>query len=124
MTDSIVEQLERGEDCKYLLGCLFGIKEIDNKCYQYISNQDRTVRNQDIVDHLGKDKSTVHRSLKRLEEAGLIGKEKETYERGGYEYHYHQRDVRKVRDEMEVTIQKWRKMVDGLLEEFEEEFEN
>jgi predicted transcriptional regulator len=124
MTDPIVDQLERGENCKYLLGCLFGIKEIDNKCYQYISGQDEKVRNQDIVNYLGKDKSTVHRSLKRLEEAGLIEKEKETYDRGGYEYHYYQRDVRKVRDEMEVTIDKWRDMVDRLLNEFEEEFEN
>lgn len=123
MTDPIVKQIENERDCEYLLDCLFDVKDIDNDCYTYIA-ENETVTNEEISRKLDRDSSTVHRSLKRLEDAGLIDKQKVTYSEGGYEYQYYQRNPKKVRGEIESTIEDWKEMVDELLDEFERNFDN
>ena len=61
----------------------------------------------DISKIVGKDRTTVQRSLNRLVNAGLCCKEKRIMKNGGYFYVYHLKESKEIRSFLESCLDKW-----------------
>jgi predicted transcriptional regulator len=75
----------------------------------------------DLADRLGRDRSTVYRSLQKLVSCQVVSKETRNLDRGGY-YHVYAavpRDV--LRDRLEHCVEEWHSRVRTLLDRFEDD---
>lgn len=78
------------------------------------------------VDHLSnqfeRDQSTIHRSLDRLMDCGIVEREKKTYSEGGYKFFYESKDPEEISSDMSELLDDWYETIDQLIYEFEDEF--
>ncbi|HEQ79080.1 MAG TPA: ArsR family transcriptional regulator [Euryarchaeota archaeon] len=72
-------------DCRDLLRIIYALTDAETEILSILISQ-KEVRIDDLSDIVGKDKSTVYRSLQRLVGCRLVYKEKRIIEKGGY-YH-------------------------------------
>lgn len=123
MPESIREQLKKDLSCSHVLDCLYDLKSVDKKCYDYLNNSSDPVGVQDISEEFDRDQSTIHRSLNRLMECDMVGREKRTYPEGGYKFFYTSKDPEDISGDMQDLVNKWYETIDELIDEFEDEFE-
>jgi predicted transcriptional regulator len=123
MNESLIEQLENDKQCEHMLGCLYGLNEADIECYKYVVEQGQ-IENDILSDILDKDESTTNRSLSRLVDAGLVKKETESYEQGGYKYIYSATNPSKVAQRMKVLMTEWVSNSYRLVEQYEEKYDD
>ncbi len=71
---------------------------------------------------MGKDRSTVHRSLQRLVRCGMCRKEKHVLKKGGHYYLYGAIPPETAKDMLKDCIEKWHKKMIDSLKKFENEF--
>lgn len=117
---SVREQLEETE-FENLLQCLFGLNELDVRCYEKITKKDKTWTDE-LAEELGKDESTIHRSITKLIDVGLVDMEKIPYENGGYKHEYTMRDPEEAAQDMRLDICEWVKASYKMVDKFEEEY--
>lgn len=86
-----------------LLECVLGMNDLDIECYKKIRDMEPTWTNE-LSNELDKDESTVHRSLSRLSDSGLIIEERVPYEGGGYKHEYTIEDTEIVSRRMRNII--------------------
>jgi predicted transcriptional regulator len=78
----------------------------------------------DLADRLGRDRSTVYRSLQKLVSCQVVTKETRSLERGGY-FHVYAAVPREVlRERLEHCVEEWHTRVMSLLDRFEEDMDN
>lgn len=123
MADSLKDQLEDNLECENILQCLYGLKELDKKCYTLLLNSDESMSATEISDSVSRDESTVHRSLNKLRDNELIYREKRSLESRGYEYIYSSNDPKKVSENMRKMINQWNSMIKDLVNEFEDKYD-
>lgn len=123
MTESIKKQLVGDLECEHILDCLYGSKELDIRCFEIIVNSDEPLSAQNIADKVDRDQSTVHRSLNRLIEFGIVEKEKTSLDSRGYKYIYSQVDSEKVTEDMRQLVDEWHDLIHNLIDSFEEKYE-
>lgn len=122
MADSLKDQLEGNLECENILQCLYGLKELDKKCYTLLLNSDEAMSATEISDAVSRDESTVHRSLNKLRDNELIYREKRSLESRGYEYIYESNEPKEVSENMIKMIDQWNSMIKSLVNEFENKY--
>lgn len=122
MVKSVKEQLSQNLECKHVLDCLYDLKDIDKKCYQHLNEEEKEMSTDELSDIFERDQSTIHRSLERQRDAGLVERRKRTYDKGGYKYMYRARNVSEVVSEMQNLLETWYSEIDDLVDEFERDF--
>lgn len=123
MRESLIEQLENDKQCEHMLGCLYGLNESDVECYKYVIKQGE-IENDLLSDIVDKDESTTSRSLSKLVDAGLVKKNTESYEQGGYKYVYTAINPSKVAENMRVLMAEWISNSYKLVDEYEEKYDD
>ena len=76
-----------------------------------------------MAEQIGRDRSSIQRSLKNLLSAGLTRRRTETIENGGYYYTYEAVPPAQVKKELERCIEDWHESALDSLSRFEEEME-
>jgi predicted transcriptional regulator len=77
----------------------------------------------DLADRLGRDRSTVYRSLQKLVSCQVVTKETRSLERGGY-YHVYAAVPREVlRERLDHCVEEWHSRVRALLERFDQDLD-
>lgn len=122
MKKSLEQQLENVTDCENILNCLYGLNDLDIKCYTFLLDKNKALSATELSQELNRHTSTIHRSLDRLEEHNLITKEKQSLDTQGYEYRFSSIPPEEVSQNMEELIKKWNNMATGLITEFEEKY--
>lgn len=126
MRDTYVSKLRNCEDKEQvdkLLECVLGLSSSDIRCYELILESQPTWTDE-LSNKLGKDESTIHRSVSRLSDSGLIIEEKIPYENGGYKHEYIGEDIDEVAQSMRLLTSEWAKSALNEVDRFEEEFED
>lgn len=122
MTDSLKDQLENNLECENILECLYGLKQLDKKCYKLLLNSDKPLSATEISNNVNRDNSTVHRSLNRLRENQLISRTKKSLDSRGYEYLFEANNPDNVSQDMRNLIENWNEMINDLVDEFEDKY--
>ncbi len=106
------------ESCTDLLRCMYNLSDMDMEVLRLLLAEG-PFRAEDLAERLGKDRSTVYRSLQKLVSCQVISKETKSLERGGY-YHVYAtvpRDV--LRERLEHCVEEWHSRVSMLLDRFD-----
>lgn len=122
MTGSLKDQLENNSECENILECLYGLKQLDKKCYKLLLNSDKPLSATEISNSVNRDDSTVHRSLNRLRDNQLISRAKRSLDSRGYEYLFEANNPDEVSQDMRKLINDWNEMINDLVDEFENKY--
>jgi predicted transcriptional regulator len=93
-----------GSEVKKILENLYDFSEIDQKCFALVESSPEPLKIDDLKEELGKDRSTVYRSVQRLVEHGFVSKEKINFDRGGYCHVYRCRDRSELASRMNQKL--------------------
>ena len=111
------------ESCTDLLRCMYNLTDLDMQVLQLLLKEG-PARAEDLADRLGRDRSTVYRSLQKMVSCQVVSKETRSLERGGY-YHVYTsvpRDL--LRERLSHCIAEWHSRVTSLLENFDEDIDS
>ncbi|MCD6542647.1 MAG: ArsR family transcriptional regulator [Thermoplasmata archaeon] len=108
------------ELCRDIIKKMLNLKDLDVVVYKNLLRQRRKVKVNDLSHIVGRDRSTVQRSLNRLVKAGLCRKEKRIMRNGGYYYIYSVKEAEEIRDIIEKCLEEWYTKIKTKLLEGEE----
>jgi predicted transcriptional regulator len=98
-----------------LLCCAFGLRNSELDVYFSLIAGPKTV--EQIVERIGKDRSTVQRVLNKLHSKGLAKRDTHTITRGGYYYEYSAEESEIVRDQILAQLEEWYRATKSFLKE-------
>lgn len=111
------------ESCTDLLRCMYNLSDLDMEALKLLLSGGPS-RAEDLADRLGRDRSTVYRSLQKMVSCQVISKETRNLDRGGY-YHVYAAVPRELlKERLEHCISEWHSRVSSLLERFEEDLDS
>jgi predicted transcriptional regulator len=122
MADAIHQQLERDLVCNDLLECIYELTDLDRECFRVLSESDEPMTVDELATHVDRERSTAYRSVQRLLKVGLVQKEQENYEHGGYYHVYRVTDPDEIAAQMQERLNQWYSTMDTLIREFREEY--
>lgn len=122
MPESVRKQLKKELSCSHVFDCLYDLKSVDKRCYNYLNESSEPIGVDHLSDQFERDQSTIHRSLDRLMDCSMVEREKKTYSEGGYKFFYEARDPEEISSDMNDLLDDWYKTIDQLICEFESEF--
>jgi len=120
MPRSLRDQLADDLACEDPLECVHGLRPLDRRCYRLLVDLDGPATTDEVAAAVGRERSTVYRSLQRLHEAGVVRLEQVNYEQGGYYHVYTAADAGAIAHEMQRTLNEWYATVGSLIGEFRE----
>lgn len=104
-------------DFEEVMRCVFGIQTHETRTYlELLDRPGSTVA--EVADHLGKDRSSVNRSLTKLLEKGLVRREHRLLETGGYVYQYTAVPLAEIQENMHEALDEWCSFMHGKIDEF------
>lgn len=92
--------------CKEIVKWILNLKDLDINVYRTLLKLGGAKVSL-ITDVIGRDRSTIQRSLNRLVDAGLCYKEKKLLRNGGYYYVYFAKKPEEVKSVVEECLDRW-----------------
>ena len=108
------------ESCNDLLRCMYNLSDLDLDILRILM-QDGPATSEDLADRLGRDRSTVYRSLQKMVSCQIVTKETRNMARGGYFHEYASVPRDLLKERLEHCIEEWHDRVTLLLDMFEED---
>jgi predicted transcriptional regulator len=108
----------KGASCTDLLSCLYGLKPTELQVFYELASRG-TISVDDVASKVGRDRTTVHRSLSKLVSAGLAYRQATGLKDGGYRYVYSAVETSKVREQAEVKVREITASLQSLIDNFE-----
>lgn len=119
MSASMSESLEADLTCEDLLDCVYGLGDLAQATYLVLATNDEPLTIDAVADSVYRDRTTVYRAIKRLEEFGIVRQHQVNYEHGGYYFEYEAVDAAEVAREMQRTLDRWYATASTIIGEFE-----
>jgi predicted transcriptional regulator len=123
MVDSMAEMLGRDLECESLLDCFHGLNDLDRQVFQLLVEASEPLTVDELADAIDRERTTAYRSLKRLQEAGLIEKDQQSFESGSYYHVFSPTDPDEIADDMQRLLNDWYAMMGQLIAEFREKYD-
>ncbi len=102
--------------CDDIIQCIYELNTLDLKIYNKLKTKKET-RPQTLANQIGKERSTVYRSLQKLTCSGLVNKNTKTLTKGGQYYTYSIKDNREIKKQVMNCIDNWYKKMKKTIEE-------
>ena len=122
MPEAIQEQLRDERECEGLLDCLLGLNERDRAVFRLLADSSEPLTVDHIAKFIGKERTTAYRSIKRLEEAGVVLQEQESCPKGGYHHVYRASDPDEIADDFQQILNRWYAETGQLIQEFRDTY--
>lgn len=104
--------------CDDVIKCVFDLNDLDIIIYKKLSKAGE-VRADELGEELGKDRSTVYRSLQKLTCCGICIKQTKNIDKGGYYHTYKINNIKKTKERLEKCIDDWYKQMKQTLKNLE-----
>jgi predicted transcriptional regulator len=124
MGESIGEMLQQDMVCEGLLECFHGLKDLDREVFGALVEADEPMTVDEVAEAVDRERSTAYRSVRRLENTGLVKKEQINYEQGGYYHVFHPADPDEVANEMQRMLNDWYAQMGTLIAEFRNKYQD
>ena len=105
--------------CHDLVQCAFSLAEFEVEVYYRLS-QSGPLRADELAAKMGKDRSTVYRSLQKLMTCGMVYRETKSIMRGGYFHVYKAIGKDLLRERLERCVNDWYSHMQEVLSKFGE----
>jgi predicted transcriptional regulator len=103
--------------CHDLVQCAFSLAEFEVEVYYQLS-QTGPLRADELAAKMGRDRSTVYRSLQKLMTCGMVYRETKSIERGGYFHLYNAIGRELLRERLERCVNDWYSHMQEVLNKF------
>ena len=107
-------------ECSDIFHFLLDLNELDMEVYRYLSAD--TKRADELAEKIGKDRSTIHRSLQKLISCGLCRRKRHLLKGGGHYYVYTVVPPDVVKETIKSCINTWYDKMNNALKHFDGEF--
>ena len=94
--------------CEDIIQCVFDLNDLDIAIYKKLSKI-KELRADDLAEDIGKDRSTVYRSLQKLNCCGICNKKIRKIKSGGYYHVYTCINDNEIKKNLEKCIDTWYK---------------
>ena len=101
---------------------MYNLSDMDMEALRHLMAEG-PFRAEDLAERLGRDRSTVYRSLQKMVSCQVISKESRSLERGGYFHVYAAVPKEVLKERLEHCIDEWHSRVSMLLDRFDEDLE-
>ncbi len=107
--------------CTDLLKCAFSLSDVEVEIYKYLidAGPQRADR---LAEDMGRNPSSVYRSLQKMVSCGIVIKETKNLDTGGAFNLYRAKSRSQLKDELKGCMDAMMRKVDELLDDFEEGF--
>jgi predicted transcriptional regulator len=105
--------------CSDIVQCAFSLNDFDLEVYNRL-NGAGALRADDLADMMGKDRSTVYRSLQKMLSCGICYRETKSIERGGYFHIYKAIEREELKRKLRSCVDDWYARMNQILERFGE----
>ncbi|MFB6110007.1 MAG: helix-turn-helix domain-containing protein [Halodesulfurarchaeum sp.] len=122
MDEALDRHLERDLECGELLECLYGLNDLDRRCFRVLSEATDPLTIDELAEAVDRERSTVYRSVQRLLQYGLVRKEQVNYDRGGYYHVYRITDPDDIADAMQDELNDWYAQIGYLIGRFRDTY--
>jgi predicted transcriptional regulator len=122
MPESMSEYLRRDVECEGLFECIHGLTALDRETFAAVVASDSPMTVDEVADAIGRERSTAHRSIQRLQAVDLVTREQINYDQGGYYHVFSTADADEIALEMQRVLNEWYDKAAGLIEEFSDEY--
>lgn len=103
MVDFACKQFEFSE----LLKCSFGLNKTDYNLMMFLSKNKEYFTIKEIAEKTSLDRTTIQKSIKRLNAKNIVLKHQDNLDKGGYIYSYIIKDKKFIKNMMSKIIQNW-----------------
>lgn len=108
--------------CTDLLRCMYNLSDLDMDVLRLLLDEG-PAGSEDLADRLGRDRSTVYRSLQKMVSCQVVNKEARNLDRGGY-YHVYAAVPRELlKERLTHCIEAWHDRVTSLMAKFDEDLD-
>jgi predicted transcriptional regulator len=119
--ESVQFLTRKGATCSDLISCLYNLKPMELDVLFQVARKDQSTLDE-IANAVGRDRSTVHRSLSKLTSLGLVYKRVKSLKDGGYYHLYIIVEESKMKDDASLRVkeitQSLQKLVDNFITDF------
>lgn len=122
MPDAVQKQLRAERECEGLLDCMFGLNEIDRAVFRLLAESSEPLTVDHVAKFIDKERTTAYRSVKRLEEAGVVAQGQESCPKGGYHHVYTVSDPDEIANELQRMLNQWYAETGQLIQEFRDTY--
>lgn len=122
MKRSVINYLEQREkECEDILECVAGFGDLEKDIYLTMLEEDELTVDE-VAEKVGKERSTVFRSLKTLMENGFVEEDTRGLEGGSYVNVYTAVPPETVSQNMRERVNNWKELVEDMIDEFENQY--
>jgi predicted transcriptional regulator len=122
MVESMREMLERDLQCENLFECFHGLSDLDREVFRHLVAADRPLTVDELAEAVDRERTTAYRSLRRLDEAGVITREQHSGDGGSYYHVFSPADPDEVADAMQRLLNDWYATMGTLIAAFREKY--
>jgi predicted transcriptional regulator len=115
------EKLMDNPTCKDLVQCAFSLNDFEVSVYRKLLDIGPS-RADEVAEAMGRDRSTVYRSLQKLMSCGVVHRETRSIERGGYFHIYTPIGKDLLKEKLEHCVEEWHMGMLEMLDHFGEDF--
>jgi predicted transcriptional regulator len=116
------EMLQSDIECEGLLECFHGLSELDRTVFEALVEAEGSMTVDEVAEQVGRERSTAHRSVTRLEDAGVLEREQRTYDGGGYCHVFRPANPDEIADGMQRMLNDWYAEMGQLIGEFRDRY--
>ncbi|WP_227378032.1 helix-turn-helix domain-containing protein [Haladaptatus halobius] len=122
MPEAVLKQIHAEQDCDDLLVCMLGLNKLDRGVFRLLVESDDPLTVDHIANFIDRERTTAYRSVKRLQEAGVVKKEQESCQHGGYHHVYRVNDADVIADGLQRMLNEWYANTGQLIQEFRDSY--
>ncbi|SFK76682.1 Predicted transcriptional regulator [Halogranum rubrum] len=124
MANSMRDYLRQEMECEGLLECIHGLGNLERRCFRTLVEAARPTTVDELAAAVDRERSTTYRAVQRLCQRGLVEKEQQSYETGGYCHVYQVADSAGIADDLQRALNDWYAEMGHLVYEFRETYAN
>ena len=98
----------------YVRSNIFNLNELDIRVYKELKKKGNLLA-KELAQHLGRERSTVYRSLQKLTKCGICIKKTNSMKKGGYYHSYSCSEIKNIKKSAEQCLEKWYHLVKNTL---------
>lgn len=124
MPESMAAMLEQDLECESLLDCFHGLNDLDRRVFRLLVQSDDPLTVDELAEEIDRERTTAYRSLQRLLDAGIVEKNRESFESGSYYDVFSPVAPDEIADDMQRLLNDWYAQIGQLIQEFRTKYED
>ncbi len=119
MANSIHEMIRANFRCEDVIKCVLGLKSLDIEAYKALLMHG-PLTTEKLGEIINRERSTAYRSLQNLTVCGIVYRETQSIDSGGYYYEYVAIEPQEMKQMVKKNVDEWYNQMNELIEKMDD----